>query len=104
MAFKMKGFPYKSAFNSNGPDDNVKSNSTVYITVDGVPLTYGEYQTYDKTGKMPSGSRSRRGKTDVDLSDIVEKEESMGIVRPKPKKEDLDYIDNPDAPPPEWEQ
>tara|TARA_Y100001937_G_C6979800_1_gene267206 strand:+ start:418 stop:666 length:249 start_codon:yes stop_codon:yes gene_type:complete len=82
MAFKMKGFPYKSSFPKSN-DDNVKPNPTVYITVDGVPMTYGEYKVYDKTGRMPSGSKSRRNKPDIDLSDIVKKEESRGIVAPK---------------------
>ena len=82
MAFKMNyskgGFPYKSSFKS--------ANDNVYMTVDGVPLTYGEYQTYDKTGKLPSGANSRRNKPDTDLSSIVKKEESMGIVRPASTK------------------
>ena len=101
MAFKMNyskgGFPYKSSFPTNN------DNKGVYITVDGVPMTYGEYKVYDKTGRMPSGSKSRRNQQDIDLSDIVKNEESRGIVAPKPKKEDLSYIDDDDAPPPEWE-
>lgn len=90
MAFKMNyskgGFPYKSSFQKTNPNDNV------YMTVDGVPLTYGEYLTYDKSGRLPSGAKSRRNKPDTDLSSIVKKEESMGIVRPKAKVEDPDEL------------
>lgn len=104
MAFKMnytKGrFPFKKT-NLNNPDDNVKPNPTVYATVDSVPLTYGEYLTYDKTGKMPSGSKSRRNQTDVDLSEIIKKEEARGIVQPvlpppsdEPIPGDEDYVEN----------
>jgi len=90
MAFKMKyskkGFPYKSSFPTTNNDDK-----GVYATVDGAGLTYGEYQIYDKTGKLPSGWKSRVGK-DIDLSEIVAGEEQRGIFKPKITPDDPDEL------------
>ena len=89
MAFKMNyskgGFPYQSSFKKDNDDKGV------YATVDGAGLTFGEYQIYDKTGKMPSDYKSRIGK-DVDLSSIVSKEQSQGIFKPKKIEVDEDEL------------
>jgi hypothetical protein len=78
--------PKKTPFPTNN------DNKGVYATVDGAGLTYGEYQTYDKTGRLPSDYKSRIGKN-IDLSEIVSKEEQQNIIQPKTNVEDDEPIE-----------
>ena len=80
-----------AALTKKTPFPTNNDNKGVYATVDGAGLTYGEYQAYDKTGKLPSDWKSRVGKN-IDLSDIVASEEAQGTFAPKTPPDDPDEL------------